>query len=92
MPIVAVIPALLALLTQASPFLTSASIIGTVIKTVAEIAPVAIQTYKDVAPSIKGVINALKENPNTTAQQLDELDAISAKVDADFEEAVKNQD
>ena len=86
------ITSLLSLLTQVSPMLNSVGVIGKAIKTVAEIALVAIQTYKDVAPSVKGVIDALKENPLTTVEQLNELDAISAKVDADFEEAVKNQD
>lgn len=89
---VTAITTLLGTVASMIPGLSTAVAIGNVIKTVADIAPVLIQTYQDVAPSVKGVIDALKANPATTAEQLAELEKVSAKVDADWDEAVKNQD
>jgi hypothetical protein len=89
--IAAILP-LLTVLGQIASLTSQTSVIGDIIKTVAEVAPVIIKTVNDATPSVIGIINALKENPATTEEQLAELDAISAKVDADFEAAVAAQD
>lgn len=89
---IATIRPFLDLLLQLAPMLPNSGAVGKVIKTITDVTPVLLKTYDDVAPSINGVINALKANPHTTEQQFAELDAISAKVDKDFDEAVKNQD
>lgn len=80
------------LLLQLAPMLPNSGAVGHVVKTITDLAPVLLQEYEDVAPSITGIVNALKTNPHTTAEQLVDLKAVSAKVDADFDEAVKNQD
>lgn len=78
------------LLLQLAPMLPNSGAVGKVIKTITTAAPVLLKTYEDAAPSIKGIVNALQANPATTEEQFDALDAISLKVDADFDEAVKN--
>lgn len=78
------------LILQLAPMLPNSGAIGKVIKTITDVTPVLLKTYDDAAPSIKGIINALQANPETTETQFTALDAISLKVDADFDEAVKN--
>lgn len=78
------------LLLQLAPMLPNSGAIGKVIKTITDVTPVLLKTYDDAAPSITGIVNALKANPASTEEQFAALDAISLKVDADFDEAVKN--
>lgn len=77
------------LILQLAPMLPNSGAVGKVIKTITDVTPVLLKTYDDAAPSIKGIINALQANPHTTEEQFVTLDAISLKVDADFDEAVK---
>lgn len=78
------------LLLQLAPMLPTSGAVGKVIKTITTAAPILLKTYEDAAPSIKGIVNALQANPNTTEEQFAALDAISLQVDKDFDEAVKN--
>lgn len=81
-----IIQTILPLLASIAPN-ASTSIVGQIISAVASIAPVAIQEAKDVLPSIKNIITALRSNGEVTKDQLDQLDAIEATIDSNFDAA-----
>lgn len=85
----ALIPVLLGLVQHLVPAIGTATTIGKVISTIAQVAPVAIKEVQDVTPIIKNIISALSTNPATTAEQLRQLKELSAKVDAEFEAAAE---
>ena len=60
------------------------STVGMVISTLTEVIPLAVKEYQDVAPMIKNIISALKDE-NITQEQLDQLDALEAQIDAAFD-------
>lgn len=73
------------------PYLGSSSrIIQKVITGLGQVIPALGQYKEDVTPTVKNIINTLKGNAGTTAQQLDELDKLDAQCDAIFDEALKN--
>lgn len=65
----------------------NSSMVSTVINSMVEITPVLVQEYKDVLPSVKNIIVALKADPTTTQAQLIQLKALDEQVDAAFEAA-----
>lgn len=80
------IPAVLSLLLQIAPGATT-EIIAKIIQILAQLAPLVIQYAKDEWPSVKLAFDALRANPAAIPAQLDDLDAVEAKADADFEAA-----
>lgn len=82
----AAILALLGVLSQIAPVLGS-SAITSVITALVQIVPTLITTVEDVVPMVKNIIAALQSNTAVTADQLAQLQALDAQVDAAFEAA-----
>ena len=82
----AAILALLGVLSQIAPVLGS-SAITSVINALVQIVPALITTVEDVVPMVKNIIAALQSNTAVTADQLAQLQALDAQVDAAFEAA-----
>jgi len=81
------IAALLALLTSVAGITGEASVIAQIVSTLVSLVPTLVQEYKDLVGPVRNIIAALSANPATTADQLATLQALDAKVDADFEAA-----
>lgn len=80
--------AILALLVQIAGATGEVSTIGSIISTLTTLIPTLVQEYKDLVTPVKNIIGALSANPAATADQVATLQALDAKVDADFETAV----
>lgn len=90
-----VVTSIVALLGQLLPLLTSAAnatLITSIIETLASIVPFVVQEVETLAPAIKNIIAALSANPATTAEQLATLQTLDAQVDAAFDDAAKDTD
>ena len=61
--------------------------IATIITALTNILPFLIQEVTAVVPLVKNIIAALKGNDQITQDQLDQLTALEATYDADFEAA-----
>ena len=82
----AAIMALLAVLAQISPVIGSTAITS-IINALIQIVPALINTVEDVVPMVKNIIAALQSNTAVTPDQLAQLQALDAQVDAAFEAA-----
>lgn len=90
-----VVTSIVALLGQLLPLLTSAAnatLITSIIETLASIVPFVVQEVETLAPAIKNIIAALSANPATTADQLAQLQQLDAQVDTAFDDAAKDTD
>lgn len=85
----AILTSILALLVDITGAVNSASTVAKIIAVLVDLIPVIVKEVQDVAPAVRNIINALSSNPATTTDQIAELDALSAKVDAAFEDAAK---
>lgn len=83
---------LLTLIAQIAPSLGASSSIQLIINSLVELLPVIIKEIQDAAPLVKNIIGALRNNTEITQQQLDDLDALEAKADAEFEAAAAMPD
>lgn len=86
----ALIPAVIALLSQLIPALGSsatASIVTQVIAILIQMIPVLIKEYNDLVGPVKNIIAALSANPSATADQLQTLQALDIAMDNAFEAA-----
>jgi len=85
------ITAVLSLLQVLAPNLgltaSTSGLVTQVIAVLVELTPVAIQEAKDLLPMIKNIITVLKSDPSTTTDQLTQLRASEALIDAAFDEA-----
>lgn len=91
----AAITAILALVEQLLPLITSAgnaTLIGSIITAMEQILPLVVQEVETVAPAIKNIIGALSANPATTADQLTQLQALDKQVDDAFDAAASDTD
>lgn len=82
-----VVTALLTLLQTIAPAVAGSGAIGSVIKTITELMPVLVDEFQDVLPSVKNIIEALRENGDITDEQWDELDKVEAAIDKAFDDA-----
>lgn len=86
-----VVATAVALIAQIMPYVTGASAaVGTVGKVIAlmeSIVPPLIQEGRDLIPTVKNIISTLRGASTATKEQLDQLDAIEAKIDAGFDAA-----
>ena len=82
----AAVMALLAVLAQIAPTLGSTAITS-IINALVQIVPALISTIEDVVPMVKNIIAALQSNTAVTPDQLAQLQALDAQVDAAFEAA-----
>ena len=88
MDIVAIVTVVLQLIEQVVlPNISSASTVAKVIAILEQVLPIAIQTGEALVTPIKNIIDALKNSGPVTQDQLDQLDAFEAKIDADFDAA-----
>jgi hypothetical protein len=82
-----IITAILALLTEIAPAVSTASVVAKIIANLVALLPAIVQEAKDLAPTVKNIIATLRGNAATTPEQLDQLDAIEAPIDAAFDAA-----
>ena len=61
--------------------------IGSIIGLLEQVIPLLIKEATDVVPLVQNIINALKSNTAITQDQLDALQVLETKYDADFEAA-----
>lgn len=94
--ILTAVTSILGLIGQILPLIgvggSSAAMITSIISTISGVLPLVSNEIALVAPAIKNIISALSENPATTQEQLDQLKALDAQVDAAFEDAAKDTD
>ena len=83
----AAILALLTIIGQIAPALGTSTAIQGVIGTLVQIVPTLVTEVTDVVPVVKNIISALQTNATITQDQLDQLAALDAQVDAAFEAA-----
>ena len=50
--------------------------------------PVLIKEYRDVLPYVQNIISVLRSGDDITQEQLDELDALEATLDSEWDAAV----
>lgn len=79
--------AILALIAELAPVLSSATQIASVISTLEGIMSAVTAEVQSVLPMIKNIIAALQSNGNITADQMAALTALDAATDAAFEAA-----
>lgn len=91
----AAISAILALIEQLLPAITSAantSLIDTIITALTNMLPFIIQEATSLVTPVKNIIAALSANPATTAAQLLQLQTLDTQVDAAFDAAAASTD
>lgn len=82
-----VIAALLGLLQTVAPAVAGSGAVGKIITTLTQLVPVLVDQYQDVLPSVKNIIETLRTNKDITNEQWEELDAVEAIIDAEFDKA-----
>lgn len=90
-----VVQAILALLEQLLPAITSASnasLINSILDALVKMMPFIIDEVESLITPVKNIIAALSANPATTADQLQQLQALDKQVDDAFDEAAKDTD
>ena len=91
----AAIAAIITLIEQLLPAITSAgnaSVITSVLSALVQMLPFIIQEVQALITPVKNIIAALSANPATTADQLAQLQALDATVDAAFDAAAADTD
>jgi phage-related protein len=91
----AAISAILALIEELLPVVTSASnasLIASILNALTAMLPFIIQEVEALITPVKNIIAALSANPATTAAQLTTLQTLDASVDAAFEAATADTD
>jgi hypothetical protein len=83
----AILTSVLAIIAQLVPGSTSAALVEKIIEALIAIIPVVVKEYQDLVPIVKNIITALKDDPSTTAAQLDQLQQLEVQWDAEFEAA-----
>lgn len=85
-----ILTSLLGLVSNLVPIASgSTSTVGMVINTLTEVVPLVVKEYQDVAPFVKNIITALKDDPAATQVQLDQLDELDKQVDIAFDTAAQ---
>jgi phage-related protein len=91
----AAITAILALIEQLLPAITSAgnaTIVDGVITALTNMMPFIVQEVESLVTPVKNIIAALSASPATTAAQLTQLQALDTQVDAAFDAAASDTD
>jgi predicted PurR-regulated permease PerM len=83
----AIVTVVLSLLETLLPLVTSSDQIAKVIATLIQIIPIITKEAQDLVQPVQNIIAALQANPAASDQQLADLAALDAKVDADFDAA-----
>ena len=82
-----VVTAVVALIAQIAPAVSTAGTIAKIISSLVALLPALVKFAQDLIPTVKGIIATLKGADGVTPEQLKELDDIEAKIDADYDEA-----
>ena len=82
-----IIVAIVSLLASIAPLVTNNGSIAKIIQTLTDLIPLIVKEISDIVPMVKNIIAALKGNPEVTQEQIDSLDQMSAKLDAEFDAA-----
>lgn len=89
----AVLLGMLEVFAEVAPSLTNNKAIQNIIKILIQLIPVLVQEYQAVIPMVRNVVSALSTNGAITPAQITELEALNAKIDAEFDaEAKRAQD
>jgi hypothetical protein len=83
----AILTTILSLITALVPMGTNAALIEKIIGALITIIPVVVREYQDLVPIVRNIIAALKADPSTTADQLNQLQQMEVQWDAEFEAA-----
>lgn len=83
----AIIGQLLSAIDVLVPLVPGGAAVAPILDTLIKVVPVAIQEAEDLAPIVKNIITALKNDPATNAAQLTTLATLDAQVDAAFDAA-----
>lgn len=67
---------------------TSSAAIGGAIATIAEYAPLIVSEYKALKPIVENAITALRANPNTMPEQLEQLREMARQYDLEWADAL----
>ena len=95
MDVTAIITAILAMVEQLLPLITSSSnvtLIDTILSTLIQMMPFIIKEVQTLYTPVKNIIAALSANPATTADQLASLQTLDAQTDAAFDAMVATPD
>lgn len=65
----------------------SVGVINEILKALIQIVPIIASTFTDFLPSVQNIIGSLRGNGAVTPEQVAQLDALDAQVDAAFEAA-----
>lgn len=84
----AAIAAVLSVLQLVLPLITDSTKVGGIIDALTKIIPLLIKEVDDLVPMVKNIITALKGNPATTVEQIDQLKTLDQQTDDAFEAAL----
>ena len=84
---IAIVGAVISLLTSFLPLVSSSSQVGSIIATLIQIIPTIVKEAQDLVQPVKNIIAALQTNGAATAEQLAQLQTLDAVVDASFDAA-----
>ena len=77
----AIVTALIVLLGQIAPLVQTSSNVGKIIQALIELLPAIVKVGGDIVQAVKNIIESLKANPATSAEQIQQLEDFNAKVD-----------
>lgn len=95
MNIAAVITAVLSMIQQLLPAILSSSnatVVDSIISALTGMLPFIVNEIQSLVTPVKNIIAALSANPATTADQLTQLQALDAQLDAAFDAAAADTD
>jgi len=82
-----IVTAVIALIEAILPNITVSAVVEKIIETLITLLPAVIHEAQDLAPAVKNIIAALSSNPAATPDQITQLQALDAQVDAAFDQA-----
>lgn len=85
----AILSAILGIISQLAGSTGNAALVENIIQLIIQLMPVLIKEYQDLVPIARNIIVALKSDPSTTADQLNQLQVLEAQWDAEFEAAAE---
>lgn len=83
----AIVAPIIALLAQIAPAVSTLGAVGNVIATLTALVPAIVREASDLIPTVKNIIATLRGTDAITPEQLNQLDVIEAKIDADYDAA-----
>lgn len=81
------ITTILTMLLAVLPKITDSKIVASIIETLINLVPIVVKEAQEVLPMVKNIIELLRSK-ELTQEQLDQLDVVSAHVDAAWDQAL----